>query len=108
MTYHQTNQTGDVGTGSVGFRAGKCAGFPSTTLIPQRNPTCDIRHYRGGQWACHHMWSLLDAEQEIPWADKPLVFQHKYRFYVQPFTEDYHKPVLFKGGSGLYLGSPYE
>ena len=54
------------------------------------------------------MWSLLDAEQEIPWADKPLVFQHKYRFYVQPFTEDYHKPVLFKGGSGLYLGSPYE
>ena len=23
------------------------------------------------------MWSLLDKEQPIPWADQPLVFQHK-------------------------------
>jgi hypothetical protein len=41
-------------------------------------------HYRGGQWSCHHKWSLLDADQEIPWTDQPLVFHHKYRFWVSP------------------------
>ena len=56
---------------------GKCAPSPATTILEQRNPTCDIRNYQGGQWACHHMWSLLDKEQPIPWADQPLVFQHK-------------------------------
>ena len=25
------------------------------------------------------MWSLLDADQEIPWTDEPLVMHHKYR-----------------------------
>mmetsp|Transcript_23795 Transcript_23795/g.62253 ORF Transcript_23795/g.62253 Transcript_23795/m.62253 type:complete len:793 (-) Transcript_23795:139-2517(-) len=108
MTYHKTNQTGDVGTGAVGFRAGKCANYPATTLITQQNPTCDIRHYRGGQWACHHMWSLLDADQPIPWPDQPLVFHHKYRFYVQPLQEQYHQPVTFLGGAALLIGSPYE
>ena len=24
------------------------------------------------------MWSLLDAEQEIPWKDQPLVYYQKY------------------------------
>ena len=32
-----------------------------------------------GQSSCHHMWSLLDANQEIPWTDEPLVLHHKYR-----------------------------
>ena len=32
-----------------------------------------------GQSSCHHMWSLLDADQEIPWTDEPLVMHHKYR-----------------------------
>lgn len=76
--------------------------------MPFRNPTCDIRHYRGGQWACHHMWSLLDADQEIPWADTPLVFHHKYRFYVQPFDPKYHTPLHFGGPDALLIGSPYE
>ena len=87
LTYSKTGQKEDVGTGAVGFRAGKCADLPATSLIEQKNPTCDIRHYRGGQSACHHMWSLLDAEQEIPWADQPLVFSHKWRFWVQPYLE---------------------
>lgn len=79
LVYHAVaNQSIDTGAGQVGFRAGKCAPYPSTTMIPDKNPTCDIRHYVGGQWACHHMWSLLDAEQEIPWPDQPLVFHHKY------------------------------
>ena len=36
------------------------------------------------------MWSLLDADQDIPWTDQPLVFHHKYRFWVQPFDASYH------------------
>lgn len=102
------NQSVDTGRGEVGFRAGKCAQFPSTTQIPDKNPTCDIRYYVGGQWACHHMWSLLDAEQEIPWPEQPLVFHHKYRFWVQPFTTGYHTPVHYGSGSQLLIGSPWE
>jgi len=109
LVYHpMSNQTEDIGSGSVAFGAGKCAPWPATTQIPDRNPTCDIRHYRGGQWACHHMWSLLDADQEIPWADEPLVMHIKYRFYVQPFTDGYHVPVHYGMGSQLLIGSPWE
>ena len=72
------NQSADTGGGAVGFGAGKCRPYPSTVLNEQKNPTCDIRHYKGGQRSCHHMWSLLDADQEIPWADQPIVFHHKH------------------------------
>jgi len=104
------NQSADVGTGSSsGFgRTKVCKPFPATELLEQRNPTCDIRHYRGGQWACHHMWSLLDADQEIPWADQPLVLHHKWRLWVQPYNESYHTPVTYGFGTELLLGSPYE
>jgi len=108
LTYQQTAQKEDVGTSATGFRAGKCAPFPTTVLIEQKNPTCDIRYYQGGQSACHHMWSLLDADQEIPWADQPLVFHHKWRFWVQPFLKDYHKPLQFSGSGALLIGSGYE
>ena len=54
--------------------------------------TCDIRTYVGGQTACHHMWSLLDADQEIPWADRPLEYHLKFRFWAQPYNESYREP----------------
>jgi len=56
------------------------------------------------------MWSLLDADQEIPWTDQPLVFHHKYRFWVQPFNGSYHTPLALgeTEGSALLLGSPWE
>ena len=57
LLYHQTEQEADVGSGAVGFGANKCAEWPSTDLLNMSNPTCDIRAYRGGQWACHHMVS---------------------------------------------------
>ena len=86
-----------------------------SSLLEQRNPSCDIRAYQGGQWACHHMWSLLDAEQDIPWPDQKLVFHHKYRFWVQPFEPSYHTPVTLGEMAGnrypnaaLLLGSPWE
>lgn len=111
LVYHRVaNQSMDTGAGAVGFGAGKCRNWPSTDLINMTNPTCDIRHYRGGQWACHHMWSLLDADQEIPWADKPLVFHHKYRFWVQPYNASYHTQLKLGEtvGSALLIGSPWE
>jgi hypothetical protein len=102
------NETVDTGTGAVAFRAGKCRPFPRTVLLEQRNPTCDIRHYRGGQWACHHKWSLLDADQTIPWSDRPLVFHHKWRIYTQPYNASYHQAVAYGFGTDLTIGSPYE
>lgn len=47
LVYHAVaNQSADVGSGSVAFGPGKCQPYPYTTQIPDRNPTCDIRHYR--------------------------------------------------------------
>ena len=54
------------------------------------------------------MWSLLDADQEIPWVEQPLVFHHKWRLWVQPFNASYHTPVTYGFGTELLLGSPYE
>jgi hypothetical protein len=87
LMYHpNATQRGENGTsGSVSF-GNKC--FPD--LLWQKNPTCDVRSYVGGQTACHHMWSLLDADQEIPWVDTPLEYHMKFRFYVQPYNASYH------------------
>ena len=90
LTYYpNTTQAGENGTvGSISF-PNKC--FPD--LLWQKNPTCDLRTYVGGQSACHHMWSLLDADQEIPWVDTPLEYHMKFRFYVQPYNASYHTLV---------------
>ena len=109
----------DVGSGTVGF-GNNCAPQPRTDLLAQKNPTCDVRTYVGGQTACHHMWSLLDedqaarssptptlhplghaivplvnpgAPQEIPWPNQPLEYHQKFRFYYQPFNASYHHPL---------------
>lgn len=55
-------------------------------MMAQKNPTCDIRTYAGGQLSCHHMWSLLDADQEIPWQDQPLNYSIKFRFWYQEYN----------------------
>ena len=54
--------------------------------------------------------SLLDADQEIPWADQPLVFHHKYRFWVQPYNASYHTQLTLGQtvGSALLIGAPWE
>jgi len=110
LLYHRTNQSVDQGSGFAARFQHKCAKWPATSLLPQKNPTCDIRYYNGGQWACKHMWSLLDADQEIPWTDQPLVFHHKYRFWVQPYDKNFHKELVLgeSVGSPLLIGSPWE
>jgi len=80
------------GNTSVGF-ANNCAPQPRTDLLAQHNPTCDIRTYSGGQTACHHMWSLLDEDQEIPWSDQPITYHHKFRFHFQEYNASYHKDL---------------
>ena len=84
LTYNPTNQTGDVGVGSVGFN-NRCAPQPRVDLLAYKNPTCDVRTYVGGQLSCHHMWSLLDADQTIPWPDQPLKYRLKFRFWFQEY-----------------------
>jgi len=85
-------QKADTGSGTVTF-GNNCAPAPRTDLLTQKNPTCDLRTYVGGQIACHHMWSLLDADQEIPWADEPLEYSLKFRFWYQEYNASYHTSV---------------
>lgn len=86
IMYVPTNQTEDTGSGTVSF-SNRCAPDPASQLLSQHNPTCDIRTYVGGQLSCHHMWSLLDADQPIPWVDQPLEYQMKTRFWYQRYTD---------------------
>eukprot|EP00462_Mataza_sp_D1_P020249 CAMPEP_0175139606 /NCGR_PEP_ID=MMETSP0087-20121206/11003_1 /TAXON_ID=136419 /ORGANISM="Unknown Unknown, Strain D1" /LENGTH=748 /DNA_ID=CAMNT_0016422649 /DNA_START=31 /DNA_END=2277 /DNA_ORIENTATION=- len=76
----------------VGF-GNNCAPQPRTDLLAQKNPTCDVRTYSGGQLACHHMWSLLDADQEIPWKDQPIEYHLKFRFWFQEYNSSYHQDI---------------
>ena len=64
IEYVPTAQKEDTGAGMVNFN-NRCAPDPASQLLSQHNPTCDLRTYVGGQLSCHHMWSLLDADQEI-------------------------------------------
>ena len=94
LEYHPVEgQAGEMGLPGKVHLSNKCEPFPREVLLEERNPTCDIRSYAGGQSACHHMWSLLDADQEIPWVDQPLEYRLKFRFWVQPFNETYHTNV---------------
>ena len=87
-------QPGEKGKADVVRFNNLCAPQPRSDLLAERNPTCDLRSYSGGQTACHHMWSLLDADQPIPWADTPLRYALKFRFWVQPYDPQYHVNVL--------------
>ena len=68
VRYKPTNE-------SIKFR-NKCA-WPRTSLALTHNPSCELATYTGGLSVCHHGWYLLDAEQELPWPDQPLVYYKK-------------------------------
>ena len=104
LVYHPVDQPGEKGQGTVSF-GNHCPAEPAGDLLAEKNPTCDVRAYVGGQIACHHMWSLLDADQQIPWVDKPLEYVQKFRFWVQPYDPEYHTTLAqTKWG----IGSPVE
>ena len=108
ISYVPTGQKEDTGAGMVNFN-NRCAPDPASQLLSQHNPTCDLRTYVGGQLSCHHMWSLLDADQEIPWVDRPLEYHFKFRFWYQEYRADggngkpSHKKI--GGGWGSNLGA---
>ena len=106
ITYVATNQTIDSGTGTVNFN-NECAPDPLSQLRSQKNPTCDLRTYTGGQLSCHHMWSLLDADQEIPWPSQPLEYRFKFRFWYQQYTPATPTPShkAIGGGWGSNVGA---
>jgi len=93
LNYMPTDQAGEMGRPSTIEFDNHCYPFPRTDLLEMKNPTCDIRTYTGGQIACHHMFSLLDADQEIPWVDQPLKYHLKFRFWYQDYDASYHKNV---------------
>jgi len=96
----QPDEGRDV-SGSVGFN-NQCLDSPMGDLLILKNPTCDIREYVGGLNACHDKWFLLDADQEIPWADQELEFELKVRIYFAELNKDHHQPT---GAQGWTLGS---
>lgn len=51
------------------------------------------------------MWSLLDADQEIPWPCKPIEYRLKFRFWFQEYDSSYHNNVQFTRWG---IGSPVE
>jgi hypothetical protein len=62
---------GDAKNGQVGFGKHCVGSCPAdnlncsewATILDQRNPTCDVRAYRGGLGCCHHLYYLLDKNQ---------------------------------------------
>ena len=81
------------GTGTLEYSDGSSVGCcnhcepePRSDMMAMQNPTCDIRTYAGGQLSCHHMWSLLDADQDIPWQDQPLNYSLKFRFWFEEYN----------------------
>ena len=83
-----------------------CQPEPRESVLAQGNPTCDVRAYVGGLQVCKHKWSLLDADQEQPWPDQPLVFFQKYRFYFQEYDAAKHVIVHPRTvwAIGAYIG----
>lgn len=100
LVYDASGTTGSY-NGSVGFGkncVGECAaGDTSCTkessLIAQKNPTCDIRYYKGGLGCCHHLYYLLDKNQSHLIPDDVLQYHMKMRFYFQEFNPQRHQQL---------------
>merc|ERR1712192_190718 len=61
-----------------------CLDEPFGDLVQQKNPTCRIETYQGGQECCHHGTVLLDTEQKQP--EETQTYHLKFRFYFQPYS----------------------
>merc|ERR1719342_122328 len=60
-----------------------CLDEPKGDLVQQKNPTCWVETYQGGQSCRHHKNFLLDKHQNPP--DELLTYQLKFRFYYQTY-----------------------
>jgi hypothetical protein len=66
----------------IGFHK-TCASEPTGDLVQQKNPSCWIQTFVGGQACCHHQYMLLDADQPVD--NRVDVTFLKFRFYYQPY-----------------------
>ena len=60
-----------------------CHAPPLTSVLADRNPSCDVRTYVGGIQCCGHETILLDADQAVP-PDVDEV-RYRWRFYVREY-----------------------
>jgi len=61
-----------------------CLDEPYGDLVEQKNPSCWIQTFAGGQFCCHHQNILLDADQPV---DQRVDTTYlKFRFYYQDYT----------------------
>jgi hypothetical protein len=65
----------------------------SSSMIAQKNPTCDVRTYVGGLSCCHHLYYLTDKNQSGLISSEELVYQMKARFYFQEYSPTKHKEL---------------
>ena len=63
-----------------------CPEQPTSDLHAFGNPTCDVTTYVGGLRCCHHLNTLLDADQIDPWPNQPLEYSLKFRFWFEDFV----------------------
>ena len=103
LVYVPTSQPGEAGSGSGRIRQ-QVRSAAAIGPAQDENPTCDVRSYVGGQTACHHMWSLLDADQDIPCPTSRSTTRSNSRFYVQEYNETYHQNLKRTTG----IASPVE
>jgi hypothetical protein len=71
--------------GGDAFALNRCAPFPTSDLLHQNNPTCNVQTYTGGLSCCRDGKSLLDKEQEQPWPEAYLKYRLKFRFYFEDY-----------------------
>ena len=67
-----------------------CAKEPVGDLLKQKNPTCTIETYQGGQSCCHHKNILLDKNQTQP--EHNMTYHLKFRFWFQDYNN--HKNLI--------------
>ena len=61
-------------------------GDPVSTgeMLSQKNDICDVATYVGGLECCHHLWYLLDKDQDTT-DDEPLTYSLKFRVWYQEY-----------------------
>lgn len=93
---------------SLGFQK-NCLPYPYGTMLLEKNPSCDIRAYTGGQSCCHHLFTLLDKDQKTPDQDKFLVYRMKWRFWFHEATpENQFKEVSQFNWGGMATPTEYD
>lgn len=57
------------------------------SLVVQKNPTCNSRHYGGGLQCCFHNQVMLDADQPDSKPGEELKYHLKFRFWYQEYKQ---------------------